>query len=146
MAQAPARATPTWPAPRKGAQPASRRSQLRRFGIVALVVLVVLLGILGIALARLNATATSYPGSHFNQGKNAVWLEHTWVGDVHSSEDFDALADQLEREQIRYVYAHVGPMKSDGSIPDSLAPQATTLTEALHARLPNVQVLAWIGQ
>ena len=79
MAQAPARATPTWPAPRKGARPATRRSQLRRLGIVALLVLVVLLSIVGFTLARLNATATSYPGSHFNQGKNAVWLEHTWV-------------------------------------------------------------------
>ncbi|HKT38886.1 MAG TPA: glycosyl hydrolase family 18 protein, partial [Ktedonobacterales bacterium] len=105
-----------------------------------------LLSIVGYTFARLNATVTSYPGSHFNQGKNAVWLEHTWVGDVHSSEDFDALANQLEHEQIRYVYAHVGPMKSDGSIPDSLAPQAAALTEELHARLPGVQVLAWIGQ
>jgi len=146
MAQAPASATPTWPTPRNGAQPATRRSQLRRLGIAALLVLLVLLSILGFTLARLNATVTSYPGSHFNQGKNAVWLEHTWVGDVHSSEDFDALANQLEHEQIRYVYAHVGPMKSDGSILDSLAPQAAALTEELHARLPGVQVLAWIGQ
>jgi Glycosyl hydrolases family 18 len=146
MAQAPARATPTWPAPRKGAKPATRRGLLRRLIVVALVALVVLLSIVGLTFARLNATVTSYPGSYFNQGKNAVWLEHTWVGDLHSSKDFDALANQLEREQIRYVYAHVGPMRSDGSIPDSLAPQAAALTEQLHARLPNVQVLAWIGQ
>jgi Glycosyl hydrolases family 18 len=147
MARAPARATPTWPTPHEtSVKPATRRSQLRRLGIIALVALVVLLGITGFTLARLNATVTSYPGSRFNQGKNAVWLEHTWVGDVHSSADFDALADQLEREQIHYVYAHVGPMDSNGSIPDSLAPQAATLTEQLHARLPELQVLAWVGQ
>jgi hypothetical protein len=146
MAQAPASATPTWPTPRNGAEPTKRRSQLRRVGIVVLVTLVLLLSVAGFTLARLNATVTSYSGSHFNQGKNAVWLEHTWVGEMHSGADFDALADQLKREQIRYVYAHVGPMNSDGSIPDSLAPQAATLTAQLHARLPSLQVLAWIGQ
>ena len=100
------------PGPRRVKAPGSqrrRRSQLRRLIVVVLVALVVLLSVLGFTLARLNATVTSYPGSHFNQGKNAVWLEHTWVGDVHSSEDFDALADQLERDRFAMSMPTSGP-------------------------------------
>lgn len=150
MAQAPTKPAPAWPAPGnaqgRAAGNGARRLQFRRLGLILLIALLVLLSLAGFTLWRLSATVTSYSGSHFNQGKNAVWLEHTWVGDVHSSADFDALAEQLSREQIRYVYAHVGPMKSDGSIPDSLAPEAAVLTEQLHSRLPQVKVLAWIGQ
>jgi spore germination protein YaaH len=149
MTQAPASSPPSWPMSRAAARKprnGTPTSRLRRAGIVVLVSLVVIVGILGIILARLNATVTNYPGSHFNQGNNAVWLEHTWVGDVHSSADFDTLARRLQREQIRYVYAHVGPMNNDGSIPAALAPEAATLVQQLHARLPNVMVLAWIGQ
>lgn len=146
MTQAPTSVPPAWPIPRKAAGAWSRYSRLRRLGIIMLVVLVVLVSISGFTLWRLNATVTDYPGSHFNQGKNAVWLEHTWAGDFHSNADFDALADRLEREQIRYVYAHVGPMESDGSIPERRAQAATLLTDQLHARLPNLKVLAWIGQ
>lgn len=151
MAGAPTRATPVWPTPgSKSAKSATRTAashpRLRRLGIALLIALVVLISVSGFTFWRLNSTVTSYPGSHFNQGKNAVWLEHTWVGDVHSNGDFDELAAQLAREQIHYVFAHVGPMESDGSIPNGLAPEALSLTQELHARLPGVKVLAWIGQ
>lgn len=146
MSQAPTSAPPVWPLPRKAAGAWSRLSRLRRLGIIALVALVVLVSISGFTLWRLNATVTDYPGSHFNQGKNAVWLEHAWADTIHSGADFDALADQLKREQIHYVYAHVGPMESDGSIPGARASEAAFLTEQLHTRLPNLKVLAWIGQ
>ena len=148
MARVSARTTPVWPTP--GAPGAARTKashpRLRRLGIALLIAVVLLVSVSVFAVWRLNDMVTSFPGSHFNQGNNAVWLEHTWVGDVHSNGDFDALAAQLEREQIRYVFAHVGPMESDGSIPNGLAPEALSLTEELHARLPGVKVLAWIGQ
>lgn len=146
MQAKPASRPPVWPDWRKRAGGITPRRWLQRLGVTVLVALIVLVSISGLALWRLNATVTSYPGSHFNQGKNAVWLEHTWAGDPHSGADFDALAAQLKREQIRYVYAHVGPMESDGSIPNDRAMYAAMLTEQLHARLPDVRVLAWIGQ
>ena len=37
-------------------------------------------------------------------------------------------------------------MRSDGSIPDSLRPRPPRSRNSSSARLPNVQVLAWIGQ
>jgi hypothetical protein len=144
----PTRATPVWPGPSGSARARAVIShpRLRRLAIGLLIALVVLISVSGFTFWRLNATVTSYPGAHFNQGKNAVWLEHAWVGEPHSSGEYDALAAQLAREQIRYVFAHVGPMESDGSIPNGLAPEAATLTSELHARLPGVKVLAWIGQ
>lgn len=146
MAKAPAHAPPVWPTPRNQAVSPVIRRRLRRLGVALLIALVVLLIVSVFTYWRLGTTVTNYPGSHFNQGKNAVWLEHSWVGEPHSDEEYGALAAQLVREQIHYVYAHVGPMHSDGSIPDSLAPYAGMLALQLHTRLPGLKVLAWIGQ
>ncbi|MGZ3600263.1 MAG: hypothetical protein ACXWQ5_11240 [Ktedonobacterales bacterium] len=112
--------------------------------LLALIVLSVVA--LGVAFWRLGATVTNYPGAHFNLGRNAVWLEHTWAGQQHTDVEYDQLAARLEREQIGYVFAHVGPLDSDGTIPGDRAPNAAGLAAALHARLPHVRVLAWIGQ
>jgi hypothetical protein len=146
MARTPTGAPPVWPAQRNATSLTKRGEIVRRVGLVVAIAAFVLLSVSSFTFWRLGATVTNYPGSHFNQGNNAVWLEHTWVGDTHSSADFDALAAQLEHEQIHYVFAHVGPMRSDGSIPESLAPEAAILTAELHARLPQIKVLAWIGQ
>jgi spore germination protein YaaH len=95
---------------------------------------------------RLTATVTTYAGPHFNQNKNAVWLEHDWAGTTHSETEYDALAALLRQERITYVFAHVGPLDSSGAIPPSLAPNASALATALHTRVPRIKVLAWIGQ
>jgi hypothetical protein len=113
---------------------------------VALVAVVLFVVASGFILWRLGSTVTDFAGAHFNLGENAVWLEHTWAGDEHSGAEYDALADRLEAEQIRFVYAHVGPLDSDGTIPDDRATYAKQLATALHQRMPNVRVLAWIGQ
>jgi hypothetical protein len=94
----------------------------------------------------LSATATNYPGWHFNRGQNATWLAHTWVGAAHTSGDYDALAALLQREQITYVYAHVGPLTGAGTIPPARYPAAGAFAQAMHARLPELRILAWIGQ
>jgi Glycosyl hydrolases family 18 len=146
MAQAPSSAPPLWPVPGRTFKAMISRGRLRRLGLTLLIALVLILSASGFTYWRLSATVTDFSGAHFNQGKNAVWLEHTWAGEPHGDADFDALAAQLEREQITYVFAHVGPMQSDGSIPDSLAPRAADLAAQLHRRLPNLKVLAWIGQ
>ena len=118
----------------------------RRLARAALAACVVLLALVGAGWLWLGQTATGYAGPHFNQGQNAVWLEHTWSGDPHTSDEYDRLAGRLLREQIRYVFAHVGPLDSDGTIPAARAPFAATLAQALKARVPGIEVLAWIGQ
>jgi hypothetical protein len=107
--------------------------------------LLILLG-MGIAYWRLTATVSSFPGSHFNLHQNAVWLENKWAGETHTSSDYDDLANLLATEQVTYVYAHVGFFSSDGTIPAEDFPNAVTLVSQLHARLPALHVLAWMGQ
>lgn len=123
---------------------------VRRWLRVALVALLVVTALVGAGggytYHQLTATVSDYAGPRFNQGQNAVWLEHTWAGAYHTSADYDALAAQLRREQIRYVFAHVGPLNSQGKIDFNLALWAPDLAHALHSRLPGVKVLAWIGQ
>ena len=139
---------PTWPLP--GQDTPQRRRPLRRLAVRALWSLVALALLtsltLGYSYWRLSQTVTSYTGAHFNQGENAVWLEHTWAGSQHSEVEYDTLAMQLQQERIGYVFAHVGPLDSAGDIPASVAPLAATFVNALHMRLPQVKVLAWIGQ
>ncbi|HEY7974190.1 MAG TPA: glycosyl hydrolase family 18 protein, partial [Ktedonobacterales bacterium] len=135
-----------WPPAPPARHPLPWRRLIRR-ALLCLLVGALLLSVgAGYVYHRLTATLTSYPSAHFNTGRNAIWLEHTWAGDAHTAADYDALAAQLQREQITYVFAHVGPMSSDGTIPASLASWAPQLAAALHARMPGVKVLAWIGQ
>lgn len=139
----------TGPAPAVAPAPRRRRALSGRLWMAARLVALMLLllaAAAGVTLWRLGATDTNYPGAHFNVGANAVWLEHSWAGADHTAGEYAALAAQLQREQIAYVYAHVGPLDSDGTIPADRAPYAARLAAQLHARLPGVRVLAWIGQ
>lgn len=147
-------AAPTWPDARNPSAPAvyapprvaRKGSRLGCAGRAVLVALLVVVVLSGFGAWRLSATVTSYPAAHFNSGKNAVWIEHTWAGDAHTADEFDALAARLRREQMAYVFAHVGPLTSEGTIPRERAAHAAELVAALHARLPGVRVLAWVGQ
>lgn len=132
------------PSPHTPRRPSHR---FMRNAFVALLIIALLSAVSGVYVyQRLSTTVTGFAGPHFNTNQNAVWLEHTWAGQPQSQAAYDALAAKLQREGITYVYAHVGPLDSDGSIPASLAPNATDLAAALHERLPSVKVLAWIGQ
>ena len=132
------------------ARPRTARPLARRVARTALTV-VVALCLAAAALAGggwlwLGHTATGYAGAHFNRGLNGIWLEHTWAGDAHTAAEFDVLAARLRREEIRYVFAHVGPLRSDGSVaPDRFA-HASELLAALKSRVPGIVVLAWLGQ
>src|SRR5215469_3974967 len=140
---------PTWPLPETSSTSSPSPSlaapqghpRLRAAVGIALAVVLLLAVALGVAYWRLSATVTSYAGAHFNSGQNAIWLEHTWAGQSHAETDYDQLAQRLSHEQIAFVYAHVGPLQSDGTIPSELAPNAVTLVTALHSRLPHVKVL-----
>jgi len=143
---------PTWPGP-TWTNTAGRNGSGRTFGqklwLAARLLVAVFLLLLGIASAlywRLSATVTAYPGAHFNTGKNAVWLEHAWSGNYHAPGEYAALASSLRRQQIGYVFAHVGPLNSDGTIPQTRAPYAGELVNELHTLDPGIKVLAWIGQ
>ncbi len=115
---------------------------LRASGIV--LVLATLLG--GFCWWQLNATATNFSGAHFNHHQNAIWAQHAWVGEAHTAQDYDELAALLKREEIGYFYPHVGPLEGDGHIPPERYPNAATFVQEMKRRLPELKILAWIGQ
>ncbi|RIK06866.1 MAG: hypothetical protein DCC49_10930 [Acidobacteria bacterium] len=79
-------------------------------------------------------------------GPNAVWARHQWVGEPHTSEDYDALAEELSENRITDVFFHVGPLDGDGSISPEKYPNAADLVKNLRLRHPTVRIQAWIGQ
>ena len=76
----------------------------------------------------------------------AVWLTHRWVGEPPDRAALDALAARLEAAGATDVYAHVGPLDADGRVAADLAPHAAAFADALHERLPDLRVQAWLGQ
>lgn len=76
----------------------------------------------------------------------AVWLTHRWVGEPPDRADLDVLAARLEAAGATDVYAHVGPLDADGDVAADLAPHAAAFADALHQRLPDLRVQAWLGQ
>ena len=142
---------PEWPLLGVAPRPARTRKQqalrwLKWTAIGLCVGSLLLCGVFGVVIWRLSATVTHFSGAHFNLGSNGVWLEHSWAGEPHPDGEYDKLAQQLSAEQITYVFAHVGPLQSDGTIPVSVAPNAADFATAMHARIPGLRVLAWIGQ
>ena len=148
------RLTARQPSPKEAqeiqASPATADSRRRRWywrllrtGGIALALVTLLVGV---GWWRLNATNTTFSGAHFNRLQNAIWAQHAWVGEPHTAQEYDDLAALLKREQISYLYAHVGPLAGDGHIPPELYPNAATFLQEMKARLPNLKILAWIGQ
>lgn len=102
--------------------------------------------ILTIAMGRgcVFRPATDFPGSHFNRGKNAVWLDVSWVSEPHSNGEIVTLANDLARWQVCYVFAYVSYLHADGEFHSSF-PHAAEFIQALKEAQPGLKVLAWIG-
>lgn len=128
--------------------PLSRRAlrQTRHLPRILVVIFLVFVTVGELGWWRMTATVTNFAGEHFNQGQNALWLAHTWVGEPHAAADYDAIADRLQREQITFAYVHVGPLDGNGTIPADRYTNAAAFVTALHQRAPQTKLLAWIGQ
>jgi hypothetical protein len=88
--------------------------------------------------------ATDFPGSHFNRGKNAAWLGVEWINEPHEEDEIIALADDLERRQIRYVLVYVSYLRADGEF-GAPYDHAAEFVRVLKEAQPDLQILAWIG-
>ena len=135
------------PLPISSSGPPSR-GRLRQRALWQVLAVIVLAGALIAQFGwwGLAAKVTNYSGAHFNLGQNATWVAHDWVGQTHRQSEYDALAQRLQSAQITYIFAHVGPLTGDGGILADRFPNARAFTAALHARLPDLHILAWIGQ
>ncbi len=134
-------AVKTTPVARQGVRRSLGR-RLRRAGM-ALGMAALALALTWLALAQ---TRTRHPGPAFNRGTNAIWIAHAWVEEERDEAAVAALARELTARQIRYVYAHVGPLEADGTIPPERYPRAEPFALALKRHAPDLVLLAWIGQ
>lgn len=89
--------------------------------------------------------ATNFSGSHFNHGNNAVWLSIEWVKDAHTPAEVAALAGDLARRQIRYVFAYTTYLRIDTADFNPTYAHAAEFVQAFKQAQPDLKVLAWIG-
>jgi hypothetical protein len=88
--------------------------------------------------------ATNFAGGHFNQGTNAVWLGVEWVNQPHDEAEIMTLADNLNRRQVRYVFAYASYLKSSGQF-NPTYPYAAKFNSVVKGSHPHLIVQAWIG-
>lgn len=88
--------------------------------------------------------ATAFPGAHFNQGTNAVWLGVEWVNEPHDTEEIITLANTLNRRQLQYVFAYASYLKPDGRFNPTYS-HAAEFVRMLKVTQPDLNVQAWIG-
>jgi hypothetical protein len=88
--------------------------------------------------------ATNHPGAYFNRNTNAAWLGVEWVNERHRREDIAALAESLNRQQIKYVFAYTSYLKPNRQFNLTYS-HAAEFVQTLKAEQPNLNVQAWIG-
>lgn len=121
-----------------------RRFRRRWFFILAPILII---GIAGeLSWWQATATMTNDTGITINLGKNATWLAHTWVGDPHSSGEYDALFTRLQRDEIRYLFVHTGPLQDTGTVDPQRYQYAHDFIAAKNRFAPEIKVLSWLGQ
>jgi len=84
----------------------------------------------------------------FDRQLNGVWVGHKWYTGVSvrgeepvTDLELEALAATIARHGLRYVYVHVGPVLSDGTIADEPGPLLGRLLEDDSG----AACLAWLG-
>lgn len=112
---------------------------------VRLAVLAVLAAVAVLAAALVWSLPAPSPESR-STGTNALWARHSWVGEAHTDEEHERFAARLREAGISDVFAHVGPLEADGSVPPERHPEAVAFVAALHRLAPGVRVQAYLGQ
>ena len=108
------------------------------------------------ALAAYALWNPGVPESHgrFDQGRNALWLAHGWLGGpdwfvrnerpreaYESPAAFHRLAETCRRNGIAYVFPHLCPAEATGALP----PLDPAKVAPLAAALPEAMILPWVG-
>lgn len=86
------------------------------------------------------------PGSFYNEGHNAVWLGHEWVGEQKSDGEIAALVKNFQAHDIDTIFVHAGPLKADGSIDPSTYEFAFEFVEKAQKLNSEIDYQAWLGQ
>lgn len=130
--------------PRESATVPRRLRRRVILAVVALVSVVVLLagGTAVVLTVNYAGTPSAAAGG---TGHDSEWLGHAWVDGRKTQSDVDKLASQLRETGIRDLFVHSGPLRDDGSLDETLIPQAAWFVRAMHTALPGARVQAWLG-
>lgn len=120
------------------------RSAIRRSGIAALIAIPTTIAVFAATLWAAAGAPDQSP--HYSNGPNAVWSRHQWVGETHTSVEYDDLVAEFKTNRITDAFFHVGPLEGDGSILARRYPNAPELIANLKRRMPELRPQAWIGQ
>lgn len=90
--------------------------------------------------------SSNQAGSFYNNGNNAVWLEHEWVDTKKSEKEIFELVENLKKHQIGTVFVHAGPLKPDGTIEPATYRYAIDFLEKARRFNSEIQYQAWLGQ
>lgn len=86
------------------------------------------------------------PKLDFPRGSNAMWVQHSWVGERRPKSDYAALCAQLEQYRMSDIFAHAGPLDKRGLVPPDKYPYAARFLRGMRKNCPQVRVQAWLGQ
>lgn len=89
---------------------------------------------------------SSQKGSFFNNGHNAVWIGHEWVGEKKEEREIAALVSRLRKYQIDTVFVHVGPLEDTGTIDPETYKYSIGFVEKAKKFAPDIRYQAWMGQ
>ncbi len=90
--------------------------------------------------------SSNQPGSFYNRNNNAVWLDHTWVGEKKSDKEIFDLVETFKKHGIGTVFVHAGPLKNDGTIDPETYRYAISFLEKARKFGMGIKYEAWLGQ
>lgn len=90
--------------------------------------------------------SSNQPGSFYNRGNNAVWLDHNWVGEQKSEKEIAELVGSFKKHGIGTVFVHAGPLKSDGTIDPETYRYAIDFLDKSRKFGVGIKYEAWLGQ
>lgn len=131
--------------PKTPSLPRSKGTMLRikyvAIGLGTLLFLVVLVG-----WYFLLGPSSSHSGDYFDSRNNAVWAQHAWSEKPHSPAEIQRFVETLGAHHIKYVYLHVGPLDSDGSIPPQRYAALADFLGTARMFSDRIVYIPWIGQ
>lgn len=118
-----------------------RKRRLKSFPIW---ITVALLSLVALGRGCIFRPATDFAGAHFNRGANAAWLGVEWVKEPHGNDEIAALANDLKRREIGYIFVFASYLRADGQFNPTYS-HAAEFTSALKRIQPGLNIQAWIG-
>lgn len=112
-----------------------------------LLLLIVLLSMTTLIVVTYTAYSP-YPhgnGIPFNRKMNGIWLAHRWFTGDYKENEVSELVLRLKENDIKYIFLHAGPLKTDGEIPAYSLKTVRYFIRAVKVWAPDIVVLAWLG-